>query len=193
MKKVFAAAIILSAMVSGAALAHGILPTACLILFDPDTFAYVYWVICPEYMTYPFGYFQVDAKVPCDGTWAQTGPWTPSYLEGTNRNWTHGVSTWEYDELGEPVCDFAYWRASGSQEIMPGTAWSGEFVMTVPNTQPGWGWIYTKGETIESQQRIDDLVPCPIPDGGQPVPEPSSIIALAGGLGSLLAFRRRGK
>ena len=190
-----AVALIMSALTASAVLAAEILPSAYLLSFDSATFTYVYRVICPSDMTQPFGYFQVDAQVPeldpyvieATQEWGLSGPFTPSYPNGEDLAWTNDVFPWNAE------ADSAYWRCGNYESIPPLTAWQGDFVLIVPNTQPSRGFIYTANGVPESHQELVDFVPCPIPDGGQPVPEPSSIIALAGGLGSVLAFRRRRK
>lgn len=191
--KVTLCALLLAAC-GGAFAVDVISPTVTLITYDPNTWMYVYRVECPADMSFPFGYLQIDAQVPCDGiymmddgTWGQTGPWTPAYdPPGTNQNWQQGVSTWEYTG-GEPSKDFAYWRSSRRQEVMPGSAWVGDFVMFVPNTIPGPGWVLTKDGVVGSTHRFEYDVPCPM------IPEPGSIVGLATGLllglGTLLRKR----
>ena len=172
---------------SGAAFASLVFPTVTLVTYDPIEFVYVYRIECPTSMSYPFGYFQVDAQVPDDGEfspWQVSGPFIPDYISGTNLKWASGISTWQYDP---DYRDFAYWRASRKQEVMPGTAWTGDFVLIVPNTAPGPGFVLTKDGVEGSTNRFEYLVPCPM------VPEPSGVLGLATGLmlgfGSLL--RRR--
>jgi len=163
----------------GTAFASLVFPTVTLVTYDPIEFTYVYRIECPANMSYPFGYFQVDAQVPEDGEfapWQVSGPFVPD-TEGTNVNWASGISVWQYDPDER---DFAYWRASKKQEIMPGTAWSGDFVLVVPNTGPGPGFVLTKDGVLGSTNRLEYLVPSPM------VPEPANIVGLATGL--MLAF-----
>ena len=183
--KFIAVALMLIAMVSGVALAAEVLPTASLWSFDADTFTYVYRVICPENMTQPFGYFQVDAQVPelepyvdeGTGGWILSGP----FVDDEDQEWANGVFPWTFD----PEKDSAYWRADRTQEIPAFTAWQGDFVLVVPNTQPGRGMILTKNGVPGSTQEFEDLVPCPIP-------EPSSLLALGAGLVGLgTCWKRR--
>ena len=177
---------LLVATVCGTALASVEIIPIVSLSFDPSTCTYTYHIVCPAHITYPFGYFQVDAKVPCDGIF--TSDWK---LKGPSDliKWANGVSTWEYGDTRNDDKDFAYWRASRRQEVMPSAdGWSGDFVLTVPNTQPGPGSVMTKDGVVGSAKTHTCDVPCAVA-----IPEPSGLIGLGTSLmlvvGTLLRKR----
>ncbi len=149
-------------------------PTVTLTYY-PDEWKYVYRVDCPENMSYPFGYFQVDTYVPCEGIyclpddelWGLEGP-------STSVSWANGINTFVYDSDGNALRDFAFWRSNRKQEVMPGNAWTGYFVMYVPNTAPKMGFVMTKDGVTDSTRIHEIPVPAPIPPN---IPEPGGIVA----------------
>ncbi len=151
-----------------------IYPTVTVTLVGDE---YTFTVNSPANATYPFGYFQVDAQVAEAFPyipWTQTGPW----VSNVDQVWTAGRF---------PVGPFtsAFWRASRAQEILPGTAWVGQFKLTVPNSAPVTGFVLTM-DGVAGQNTTQLEVPGPFI-----VPEPSVLAAAAFSLMGFVAIKRK--
>lgn len=179
----FWTALALTALISTSAAAVALVyPQVSLSSFDPVTFTYTYTVTIPADSSFPFGMFRVYAEVPHAGL---TSPWTLNgpIVDGVDQNWAKIVSRWDFSGDGK---DYACWQASIPQEIPSHTAWVGQFILTVPNSSPVEGWLKT-ADGPGSQNYTYDLVPGPIP-------EPSTIVGLLGGLATIgCAWRARRK
>jgi len=177
----------LAATLCGASFAYApVFPSASLTSFEAETFTYTYTVTIPGNSTFPFGLFRVYAEVPdapVTSPWVLTGP----FVNGADQGWTRTVSRWDFEGAGK---DYANWQASVAQEIPAQTAWTGQFLLVVPNSSPVEGWLLTS-DGPGSTQYVWDLVP-----GEAPVPEPASAMCILSGVASILgavALRRRSR
>ncbi len=155
-----------------------VFPTVELTSFDPNTGTYVYTVTCPANSTYPFGYFQIDAQVsnlPPTGPWIIDGP----YVDGVNKAWPKGSRNW--DPSGK---DQAWWDGLRGQTIPANTAWTGTFILIVPNSQPVLGQAATKDGQVGSFKIHTVLVPGPKPTPPSDTTPPVTTIELDGTIGN---------
>lgn len=170
---------LLALMAAGAASAYTY-PTVTFN-FVPTTFAYVYTVTVTPSDDFPLGYVELDTLVKNAGltAWTMLGP----TASGVDLDWSKTSFEWAEN------CDAANWYADkgkGQQAIYPSN-WVGVFTLIAPNTKPADGF----GLTMSGSESSDNSFTITVP--GPTVPEPSSMMAMAGGLlgiGGML-FRRR--
>lgn len=148
--------------------------------FNPTTFEYSWTVDCTSATTVQFYQFTVYSTIP-QATWntlgtSQSGPW----VGGVNKEWTYTVSA------GTGTNMIAKWDAPSGQGVASGTAWTGVFKITVPNTEPVAGQVKTYGG-LATTNYVNTSVP------GAMVPEPSSLIVFGSMVAGLAPFviRRR--
>jgi hypothetical protein len=181
--------VVLLVATCGPALAD-VSPTVTLIWSAGSPAEYVYEIHFSADSTSSLGYFQVNTDVLCQGehalyggTWDLSGPWVynPVSQMWEDKAWLTGIGTWAYDSDLQPLKDFAYWRATRTQEVLPGEEWTGHFKLYVPNTEPGPGKVLTKNYVAGLTEEHDRDVPSP----GSTIPEASGFVGL--GTGVLLA------
>jgi len=174
-------------LIVGPVLAEEIVYPSCeFVSFDQNTYTYVYKVTCYDNQTYPFGRLIVKANVanitPYKPWSAPSAPYNCSPGPEV-RNWSFSVSTWQWMPVRK---DKAIWTGSGEQVVPDHYAWVGYFALIVPNSYPSGGIAVTMdgGEGTQYQHTVE--VP-----GPAPIPEPTSLVALGGGLIGLLPMVRR--
>ncbi len=177
--------IALLALCSGATFA-AVFPTLEFVSFDQATFTYTYRVTCPENSTYPFGRLTILAEVPNGGSYF---PWGHGADTDPATRWQFLTSDREWDDDFNPTKSNAIWKADLEDVVPAMTAWTGQFMLTVPNsrlvdgvgiTMDGGPWSQSPAQTV--------YVP-----GPALIPEPGSLLALGGLVGGLLPFIRRRK
>jgi hypothetical protein len=158
-------------------------PTLTYGGFDVDTFTYTYNVTCPSDMTWAFGQLVVQAEVPEAGIYAG---WGLGASPEPASNW------FGYSEYRDESGDNAIWLALEQADVIePGTAWSGTFTLTVPNSEPKEDGLAV---TMDGGPGSSHSTTVYVPGPGGVIPEPSSLLALgalAGGLIPLVRRRRR--
>lgn len=152
---------------------------AVSLTHNPATSTYTYhvqvdWV---EGVTHPFGQLLLFTHATSwngsEETWTLLGP----IVGGVDQGWSSGFS--EGDDG-----DTAEWRAGTEEEVL--TSWSGDFIIVAPSTIPVAGQGMTKDGVADSVNYYNIDVP-----GLDPVPEPSSFLALGGFFALAVPFIRR--
>ena len=170
---VFAIVVMLSGMAAAAPY-----PIVSLDSFDPDTFEYVYKVQCDADMLYDFGQLWIKGEMlsasPFEWTFGVASPAPVNDWYTETDTWAPGKSVAKWITLGETVPN--------------GTAWTGYFPITVPNSEPVWsvgGAVTANGEPGSwNYTDVDVMAPAVIP-------EPGSLLSFGLLAGGLIPFLRR--
>ena len=185
MKRVSGALLVLMALVLCGSASAQVFPTLEFVSFDQPSFTYTYRITCPANSTFPFGRLAILAEVPNAGMYF---PWGHGADTDPASRWTFYVQDRDYDEVTwEPLTSNAIWKATVLEDVIPANmAWTGQFMLTVPNSRKvdGVGITMDGGDWSENATTV--YVP-----GPALIPEPSSILALGGLAAGLLPLIRR--
>ena len=162
-------------------------PDLQFVGFDQGTFTYTYRVTCPANSTYPFGRLTILAEVPQAGIYF---PWGHGADTAPTTLWDFYTVDREWDDDWNPIKSNAVWSfKEGTSDYVPAnTAWTGQFMLIVPNSSltEGVGFTMDGGPWSQSPPRT-----VTVPGPGALIPEPSSLLALGGLVGGLLPLIRR--
>lgn len=185
MKKISGVILVLVLLALSASAFAAVYPELEFVSFDQATFTYTYRVTCTTENTYPFGRLTIFAEVPQGGIYF---PWGHGADTDPTTRWSFYTQDREWDDEFNPTKSNAVWQKAVLQDMVPaGTAWTGQFMLIVPNSYKvnGIGITMDGGPDSQSPARTV-YVP-----GPALIPEPSSLLALGGLVGGLLPLLRR--
>lgn len=183
MKRVSGVILVLALLALSTSAFAQVWPELTFVSFDQATYTYTYRVTCPADSSYPFGRLTILAEVPNGGAYF---PWGHGADTDPATRWAFNTQDREWDDDFNPTKSNAIWKAALGDAVPSGTAWTGQFMLIVPNSRLTEG----VGVTMDSGSGQSPMRTVFVP-GPALIPEPSSLLALGGLAAGLLPLIRR--